>query len=106
MIELVYFRDCPNIAPARERLARALSDLDLCASGWEWDRNAEDTPARLRAYGSPTILVNGLPVGGEGVEATGNTCRVYRDEDGRPDGAPSLEVIRAALANLRIEASP
>lgn len=71
MIELVYFRDCPNIAPARERLARALSDLDLCASWWEWDRNADDTPARLRAYGSPTILVNGLPVGGEGVEATG-----------------------------------
>lgn len=70
------------------------------------------TPALLLRFGSPTILVEGVDVGGEAGHAAAASCRVYRGEHGL-SGVPSAESIavaianRAALANTpRISKSP
>lgn len=53
-------------------LRQALSDTGM---GWEkWDQDAPSTPADYRAYPSPTVLVDGVPVGG-GEPGAGRTCR-------------------------------
>lgn len=85
-IELVYFDGCPNAARARENLASVLEP----GSWMEWNLSAEDTPERFRRFGSPTVLVEGRDVtGGDGGNAA-MACRA--------DGAPSVDVIRRALA--------
>ncbi len=99
-IELVYDCDCPNVEAARSQLRRALIEVGLDTQWKEWDREGADVPDHVRHYGSPTILVNGKDVAGLGTEADSNSCRVYADADGRLQGIPSVEMIRAALVAL------
>jgi len=96
-IELIIDRGCPNVEAARAELRRALSDLELPLRWQEWDRESTEAPAHARKYGSPTVLVNGRDVVGDGTEADANSCRVYLDHDGRIRGAPSAKEIRDAL---------
>ena len=99
-VELVYDQDCPNVEAARSQLRRALEELALPLEWQEWDRNVPDAPAYVGLYGSPTILVDGRDVAGEGTEAESNCCRVYVDADGSFRGVPSVESIRAALTKI------
>lgn len=90
-IQLLVFDGCPLADAARNSLRAALESLGL--QGFEeidiLDANA---PADLRAWGSPTILVDGHDVAGAGKgEAIG--CRVY---DG-PGRVPTPEDIAAAV---------
>ena len=62
----------------------------------EIDTSAPDTAAPLRDWGSPTILLNGEDVGGE-KEPAGRSCRLYRDEAGRVQGAPPEALLTTAL---------
>jgi len=97
-VELIYFYGCPNVPLARERLSCAFSALGMTPHWDEWDCNASGVPGHARTYGSPTILVNGKDVAG--MEPSGDevgSCRVYVDGAGTIDGAPSVEVITAAL---------
>jgi hypothetical protein len=53
--------------------------------------------ARWGMRGSPTLLVDGAdpfaaPGGGPAV-----ACRLYRGEDGRLDGSPTVEALRRVL---------
>ena len=96
-IELIIDRDCPNVVDARVELRRALADLALPLEWQEWDRENPDAPAHARHYGSPTVLVDGRDVAGDNTEADANCCRVYAQADGRFRGAPSADMIRAAL---------
>lgn len=86
-VDLVYFDGCPNADDARANL-RAV----LAAGSWrEWDLSSSETPDRFRRYGSPTVLVDGRDVTGDGGTTGGVACRA--------DGAPSPQAIRKALAH-------
>jgi len=102
-IDLVYFEGCPNADLARSMLRRALSDLSMDAAWTERDTDAPSTPARFRAYGSPTILINDRDVS-EDVRVEGGTCRVYLDAAGSLSGAPSAESIADAIREAIAEA--
>lgn len=99
-VELIYFRECPNTSLARERLLQAFAAVGITPQWQEWERNDPTSPAHARAYGSPTILVNGHDV--TGVTPSGDNaaaCRVYTDTSSIFDGAPSVDTIAAALRN-------
>ncbi len=96
-VELIIDRDCPNVQATREVLSQALSAAGKEPAWTEWDRGAARSPAYVRRYGSPTVLVDGLDVSGNGSESDANCCRVYRDPDGGFGGVPSRECILAAL---------
>ncbi len=89
-IDLVYFEGCPNASQARDNLREAVeaSNKDLTWS--EWDLMEESTPADLRRFGSPTILVNGEDVTGESVGTAAMACRA--------DGVPSVATITERIS--------
>src|SRR5262245_30450700 len=103
-IQLLTFPGCANAAAARELLSRVLEASGSDAVFEEWDTHAEATPAAFRGYASPTILVDGVAIGG--AELPGDCCcRLYLDEEGRRlVGLPSESALRSAL--VRPEPSP
>lgn len=104
MIELIFDRDCPNAEPCRAVLRSALAEAGMPQSWREWDRNASETPAEYRAFGSPTLLVDGRDISAApgAASATGNSCRVYVDEaSGRLRGTPSVQSIVSEIASRR-----
>lgn len=86
-IQLVLSPDCPNIDAARE-------SLRVAAPGESWEEIDVTTPAgsHLAGYGSPTILVDGEDVTGEG-PAGAPCCRVA--------GAPTPDQIQHAMQRAR-----
>ncbi|MCK6458167.1 MAG: hypothetical protein L6Q92_16760 [Phycisphaerae bacterium] len=96
-VQLLYFPGCPNVDAARGALTRALHAAGLLLQFDEIDVSAQDTPAPLRVWGSPTILIDGVDVGGA-TEPTGLTCRLYsRDCCSSSAGAPTEAMVRKAL---------
>jgi len=93
-VQLVYFEGCPNADAAREAIQRNLVAASMAVELEEVDTNAADTPAALRTWGSPTVLVDGRDVGGERIP-TGTCCRLYDNPANR--GVPGDAAIRAAL---------
>ena len=96
-VELIYAPDCPNLGLTRERLTEALRSVGLEAEWQEWDQAHADSPDYARDYASPTILVDGQDVSGDGAVVGADSCRLYRGEDGRLTGAPPVVSITAAL---------
>ena len=94
LVELIYDADCPNVGLARRRLEQALSEAGQ-ADWLEWDRSSSESPAYACRFGSPTILIDGIDVAGEGPSVDACACRVY-DIDGHLDGAPAAAVILSA----------
>ena len=95
-IQLITFSGCPNASAARSLIERTVAAAGILASIEEVDTLAPDTPASLREWGSPTILLNGEDVGGE-LEPTGPSCRLYLGDDGRMHGVPSGRLLSVAL---------
>lgn len=97
-VELIYFCECPNISLARERLLQAFAATGITPQWQEWERNDPTSPAHARAYGSPTVLVNGRDVTGmEPSSGSASACRVYTYASSATDGAPNVDAIAAAL---------
>lgn len=96
-IELVYDRNCPNVDETRRRLWQALADQGLPLRWREWDQDDPSCPLYVQQYGSPTVLVDGVDVGGQSSHDGHVSCRLYRDTDGRLNGAPSVDQIVTAL---------
>lgn len=90
-VDFVVDEDCPNVKAARANLMRAFSSAGVPAHWQEHLIGSAEAPPHVRGFGSPTILVNGVDVGGLGAGAE-DCCRVY--EGG---GVPSVELIAAAL---------
>jgi len=95
-LELVYFPGCPNVDAARASLRAALTAAGMAAVWREWNRDDPATPEALRAFGSPTVLVDGRDVSPGDADTGGACCRVYEDEAGLR-AWPSEAMIRAAL---------
>ena len=95
-IQLLTFPGCPNAAATRALLARVLAATKIRAPIEDVNIEAPETLDSMRAYGSPTILIDGAPVGGPG-ENGAASCRVYRDVSGHASGVPPETAIRAAL---------
>ena len=83
-------------------LTRALQEAAIPAVWTEWDTEDPQCPANRKAYGSPTILVNGEDVApgphqwATREEDMGPRCRLYR-EGTETMGAPPLGRVQAAI---------
>ena len=88
-LELVYFQGCPSVEAARAAIRDALGTLGLPLSWQEWDLDDPQLPARLQAFPSPTVLVRGQDVLGDGPIAAARACRA--------GAVPTPEIIAAAL---------
>jgi hypothetical protein len=93
-LEVLHVTDCPNLEPMLDRLAQA-TDLPVDIR----EVTTDDEAAMLGMNGSPTLLINGIdPLASPDASASGVSCRLYRDEDGRLVPAPSVDLLRVALA--------
>ena len=99
-VQLLTFPGCPNAVEARERLRRVLGSVDVLVEIEEVNTAAPETPERLRGWGSPTILIDGMDIEGPETPATAS-CRLYRDPAGRLSGVPAEATLQAALARIR-----
>ncbi len=99
-IEFIYDGDCPNVEAARAALRDALLALKRAPMWQEWDRADPHAPEYVRAYGSPTILVDGKDIAGM-PPGDASACRIYRNEQGNTRGIPDRELILAALTNTK-----
>ena len=97
IVELIYDADCPNAAATRSRLIKAFAQTGVSARWQEWERSSSDTPEYARAYGSPTILVDGKDIAGVAPNAGTRACRVYSDGQGSLSRTPPVETICSAL---------
>ncbi len=95
-IELIYQPDCPNIDAARAALRQALLAAGKVPRWREWDSTAPNAPPHARAYGSPTVLVNGVDIAGA-EPSHAPACRIYHDTAGHASGAPTADLIGSAL---------
>jgi hypothetical protein len=86
--------------PGADLLAGRLAELAGAWPGLTVTREMVTTARaarRLGMTGSPTLLADGtdpFAIAGQGPSVS---CRLYRDEHGRPAPAPSLARLRAAL---------
>jgi hypothetical protein len=96
-IDFIYDADCPAADDARANLRETLLRANLAPRWVEWERSSPATPESMRAFGSPTILINGCDVAGN--EAAGAaSCRVYQTRPGQLAAVPPVELIAAALS--------
>ncbi|MFG2690806.1 organomercurial lyase [Streptomyces sp. NPDC048405] len=95
--------DCPNAPVAQERIAAALDGRAAEVQLVEVREEAD--AAHWGMTGSPTVLIDGVDPFAVAGSAPSVSCRLYRDADGRTDGAPSVELLRQALAGLSIGSS-
>ncbi|HEX4811537.1 MAG TPA: alkylmercury lyase family protein [Nonomuraea sp.] len=91
--------DCPNAPMLEARLAQALAETGAAAEATITRRTATDAgqAARWQMRGSPTLLIDGRDPFADPAMSTGLACRMYRDEQGRIEGAPSVAALVAAL---------
>jgi hypothetical protein len=96
LVQVLTVQDCPSGPVLDDRLAEVLAGrTDVTV-----ERRVIDTAADaelLGMHGSPTVLVDGHdPFAGPDAPAS-LSCRLYRDADGRSEGAPSREELRRVL---------
>ena len=96
-VELIYDKDCPNIHLARKALLEGFGEAGLAPSWLEWDRKSSESPAHVRLYGSPTILVNGRDVVGITPSGAADSCRIYDHGLDGLRGAPPAHTIASVL---------
>jgi hypothetical protein len=100
-VELVYDKNCPNVAQARANLLRALSETRSLARWTEWERSDLDAPQHIRQFGSPTVLVESMDVAGLRPLENADCCRIYPSADGRQVGVPGVNLIARALRKMQ-----
>ena len=93
-IQLLFFEGCPNVESARAALREAIGAERVDAGVEEIDVQAADAPAWARAWGSPTILIDGKDVAQQQPSGA-SACRLYAG------GAPSVDSIRESIASAR-----
>jgi hypothetical protein len=96
-LEILQVPGCPNVALLEQRLDQALAGHPAPVE--RAHRVVDDlaTAHALGMTGSPTLLVDGVDPSAEPGLAPSVSCRLYRDDDGRAHGAPSVDVLRRVL---------
>ena len=100
-VELIYEQTCPNIVLARTRLLQAFHCVRLSPKWCEWEVSQPETPKHACQFGSPTILVDGNDVSGDGHVASGNSCRLYATGTGF-EPVPTVEQIARKLRDAAV----
>lgn len=96
-VELIYDQGCPNVGAARRALLAAFERAGSEPRWKEWDRKTPESPDYVRAFGSPTVLVEGRDVAGGDSASAGESCRLY-DHGGKLKGVPPEDLIAEAIA--------
>jgi hypothetical protein len=94
-IQFLAFSGCPLAEPARENLKHALADCEI-SSFEEIDILDPSSPADLRDWGSPTILIDGADVTGQ-PKGNSVSCRVYNTPGGVPDVQSIIDCLRGHM---------
>jgi hypothetical protein len=100
VLEVLVFDGCPNVDLTVERARAAVAAAGVVGAVVRVVRvEGEESALEQRFLGSPTVRVDGCDVepGAHARDDFGLQCRLYAVE-GRFDGAPPVEWIRAALA--------
>ena len=105
-VEVLYFSDCPNHAPAVSRVREVLQQDDVAAELIEVEVKDAAEAQRLGFIGSPSIRIDGQDIepSARAADRFGMMCRTYIDR-GRPAGVPPIELIEDAVAK-QSEAGP
>ncbi|MET9240931.1 alkylmercury lyase family protein [Nonomuraea sp. NPDC003709] len=107
-LTVVTVPDCPNAPILGERLARVLTELDANERVSITRHTVTDArqAARWRMRGSPTLLVDWIDPFADDTLPIGLACRMYRDEHGRLEGAPSVTELRRVLGQVLADGGP
>ncbi|GLV95115.1 MULTISPECIES: alkylmercury lyase family protein [Streptomyces] len=97
-ITILTVPNCPNVPLVRERITTALGGRTAQVELIEVRDEAE--AARWGMTGSPTVLLDGTDPFAIAGAPESVSCRLYRDTDGRTDGAPSVQALRQALSGV------
>jgi hypothetical protein len=100
-VEILHVPDCPSVPLLRERLDEALADTGAVAEVTQRVVEDAETATAVGMTGSPTLLVDGVDPFAEPGVVPSVSCRLYRDEDGHLDGAPSVARLREACSPVR-----
>jgi Alkylmercury lyase len=65
----------------------------------------EDEAARWGMHGSPTLLIDGMDPFAELRQPSGMSCRLYRNDEGRTSGAPSVGQLRHVIERAQAAAA-
>ena len=95
-IDLLFVRDCPNRAAARELIELALARTQLAAVVREREIHSGEEAERLGMRGSPTILIDGQDPFAGGAGPAAMSCRLYRSDAG-VSGVPTVSQLIEAL---------
>lgn len=96
-VEIIYDHTCPNVPATRAQVLRAFVETGKPPKWREWERSDPASPDYVRAYGSPTVLVNGKDVAGAEPSNGAACCRLYAGSSGETGGTPSLADIVSAI---------
>jgi len=102
-IELIYDADCPNLKEMRTQLRHSFKEAGIPPQWQEWERGASESPSYVKKYGSPTILINGQDMEANLKLSDGSNCRLYKNEEGKLKGVPSIELITEFLMKNKKE---
>jgi hypothetical protein len=98
-LEILQVPGCPNVAVLEHRLEQALVgqtiEVELV------HRVIDDQQAVVAAgmVGSPTLLVDGRDPFAVPGQQPSVSCRLFRNNEGAVEGAPSVAALRAALGH-------
>jgi hypothetical protein len=100
-LEILQIPDCPNVAVLQRRLEQALAgettEVELVHRVIADQQDATATGM----VGSPTLLVDGRDPFAVTGQPPSLSCRLFRDDQGAVEGAPSVAALRDALGLSR-----
>ena len=95
-LTLLTVQACPNAAVFEERLAAALTGYpDAVVRRRQIADEFEAAQAGM--HGSPTLLIDGTDPFAAPRQPPSLSCRLYRDNTGRAERAPSVQTLRQVL---------
>ncbi|HXF14789.1 MAG TPA: DUF2703 domain-containing protein [Terriglobales bacterium] len=97
-IEVLYFKGCPNHAPAMETLREVLDSLGRKDRIHEVEVRSQTEAVGIGFVGSPSIRVNGSDIEpwARTAKDFGLSCRTYLTGE-QHGGVPSRELLRHAI---------